>query len=340
MVVPLDAAGQSDSKYATSTIRRPVDGSVDVEVRPLDSGVLYHKNKTYLLIELSGQFDESLCEWLVEHGAGHLYMISRHPIVDLKWLDSFSATDAVVKTVALDVLDQCAIQRVVNQIRTTSPPIAGILYAAMIMDDRLFSNVSAESMCKVLGPKMTGTKNLDDVFHNDDLDFFVLFSFATAGYGNAGQSAYCAANEFLNGIARERRSRCLAASATGVGRVAGIGYAEAAVQAVQNQLKKNFVSCRFQRLICARPKAKSFSLVILELTMRNRSAMPLSLLVSARFKTVSRQRVHGFEALLSRISTRKAPARHWFHLHLMAFRHSGAENSSVTPLAQTRQPVS
>lgn len=93
-------------------------------------------------------------------------------------------------------------------------------------------------MPKVLGPKIDGTNNLDQVFHDDDLDFFILFSSSACVIGNSGQTNYAAANGYLNSLSRQRRRRGLAASTLDIGRIAGIGYAETAGQAVMSQLTR------------------------------------------------------------------------------------------------------
>lgn len=125
-----------------------------------------------------------------------------------------------------------------NDIRASCPPIAGVANGAMVLHDSLFSGMPLEVMQKVLGPKIDGTNNLDQLFYNDDLDFFILFSSSACVIGNSGQANYAASNGYLNSLARQRRKRGLAASAFDIGRVAGIGYVETAGQAVMDQLTR------------------------------------------------------------------------------------------------------
>ena len=238
LVTPLDHLRTSSHRHATSAVHWPLDGLVEVEVRPLDARGLFSKDKTYLLVGLSGQSGQSLCEWMVSNGAGCVCLTSRRPKIDERWLESFRGTGATVKVLAMDVLDKHNLERVVKDIRTSCLPIAGVANGAMVLEDQLFANMSTDTMRRVLGPKIDGSKNLDDVFHDDDLEFFVLFSSAACVFGNAGQSNYTAANGYLNGLVRQRRRRGLPASAIDIGRVTGIGYIEAAGQAVQDQLKK------------------------------------------------------------------------------------------------------
>ena len=125
-----------------------------------------------------------------------------------------------------------------EDIKATCPPIAGVANGAMVLHDSLFSGMPLEMMQKVLGPKIDGTKNLDQLFHDDDLDFFILFSSSACVIGNSGQANYTASNGYLNSLARQRRKRGLAASTFDIGRVAGLGYVEGAGQAVMDQLTR------------------------------------------------------------------------------------------------------
>ncbi|KIL88416.1 polyketide synthase [Fusarium avenaceum] len=231
----LDSESLTD---ATILFQWPRDGYVEAMLRPLQSNHLFSKDKTYLLVGLSGQIGQSLCEWMVSNGAGCVCLTSRHPNVDSKWLDSFRDTGAIIKVMALNVLDMDNIREVIKVIRESCPPIAGVVNGAVVFDDGLFTNMPGSSMRKVLGPKITGSENLDCVFEHDNLDFFILLSSAVCVFGNPGQSNYAAANGYLSGLARRRRRRGLAASAVDLGRVSGIGHVEAAGQVVLEQLVK------------------------------------------------------------------------------------------------------
>ena len=238
LVTPLDQLRTLHQRHATSVVRWPLDGIVEVEVHPLDTQSLFASNRTYLLVGLSGPIGQSLCEWMVSNGAGCVFLASRDPKVDERWLESFSDTGASVKVLAMDVLDKDSLERTVKDIRENYPPIAGVANGAMILEDDLFVDMSADTMRKVLGPKIDGSNNLDQVFYNDELDFFLLFSSATCVWGNVGQSNQTASSGYLLGLVRQRRRRGLAASAINIGPVRGVGNAEAAEPAAENQLRE------------------------------------------------------------------------------------------------------
>ncbi|KAI0172766.1 lovastatin nonaketide synthase [Hypoxylon sp. FL1284] len=222
----------------TDVIRWPTDSEIRVEVRPLDSQPLFSEDKTYVLFGLSGQVGQSLCEWMVSNGAGCVCLTSRHPNVDQRWLESFRATKATVKIFAADITDRNSLENTVKTIRESCPPIAGVANGANVLSDAPFDGMSTDMMLQALGPKIDGSYNLDQVFYNDNLEFFVLFSSISCVIGTAGQSNYVAANGYLNGLAKQRRRRGLAASAFDIGLIIGIGLAQKAGRSVVDSLQK------------------------------------------------------------------------------------------------------
>ncbi|KAL8654407.1 MAG: hypothetical protein Q9226_003450 [Calogaya cf. arnoldii] len=239
LVIPLEQINDpSVHNHTTSVVHWPSDGDVMVEVRPLATDSLFFQNKSYFLVGLTGEIGRSICEWMISNGAGCVCLTSRNPKINDEWLESFQGTNVSVKVYALDVTDKQNLESVVDDIKATCPPIAGVVNGAMVLHDTLFSRMSVETMQEVLGPKIDGSNNLDQAFYNDDLDFFVMLSSSASVIGNSGQANYAAANGYLNSLPRQRRKRGLAASTVDIGRVAGIGYVETAGQAVMNQLTR------------------------------------------------------------------------------------------------------
>lgn len=238
-ILQLDQIHEPSTPHqATSVVHWPAAGNVEVRVRPMTGKMLFAKDKTYILFGLSGQVGQSLCEWMVANGAGCVCLTSRRPNVDQVWLDGFRGPATSVKVMAADITDKASLEGVINTIRETCPPIAGIVNGANVLSDAPFSSMSVEMMRQALGPKIDGSLHLDQAFYNDDLDFFIMLSSISCVIGTAGQSNYVAANGFMNGLARQRRSRGLAASAFDIGLILGIGLAEIAGQGVVDSLQK------------------------------------------------------------------------------------------------------
>lgn len=103
VIVPL-------SKMATTTVEPsqcPIvldwtGTSVPIEMLPVDEGILFHANKTYVLVGLAGELGQSLAQWMVHHGARNIVLSSRRPVVNPSFLESLSKNwGAVVKIIAL-----------------------------------------------------------------------------------------------------------------------------------------------------------------------------------------------------------------------------------------------
>ena len=78
---------------------------------------------------------------------------------------------------------------------------------------------------RVLAPKVQGSWLLHKLTLGDPLDFFVLFSSASAVLGSAGQSNHTAANAFLDALAHHRRAMGLPALSINWGVWSDIGSA-------------------------------------------------------------------------------------------------------------------
>ena len=115
-------------------------------------------------------------------------------------------------------------QKLCREIRDRCPPVGGIANGAMVLQDTLIRDLDTETLLKVLKPKVDGSRYLDEIFHDDKLEFCVFFSSLASIYGNRGQSNYSAANAFMAALAAQRRSRGQAASILHLGAVMGAGY--------------------------------------------------------------------------------------------------------------------
>lgn len=94
-----------------------------------------------------------------------------------------------------------------------------------MLRDRPFVDTSWDGFEAVLAPKISGTRNLDELFGGDEaLDFFIMLSSATSIVGNIGQSAYSAANHYMASLVRRRRGRGLAGFVVVIGFLTGLGY--------------------------------------------------------------------------------------------------------------------
>ena len=114
----------------------------------------------------------------------------------------------------VDLRQRDKVRECVRAIIAASGTIHGILHTAGVLRDQYLLGKSAQDIEWVLGPKVTGTVNLDEATRELPLDFFVLFS-SGAALGNSGQGDYAAANAFLDGFARYRNELVIAGTRKG-----------------------------------------------------------------------------------------------------------------------------
>lgn len=87
--------------------------------------------------------------------------------------------------------------------------------------------MTVEKWNSCLSPKVQGAWNLHQALSTistDNLDFFLMTSSIAGSVGLATESNYCAANAFLDALARHRRSLGLPAVSVALGCIAEVGY--------------------------------------------------------------------------------------------------------------------
>ncbi|KAJ4351221.1 Polyketide synthase 19 [Didymosphaeria variabile] len=198
--------------------------TVSALVRPLEHRGLFAANKTYLLCGMTGDLGISVCLWMVDNGARNVVLTSRKPNVSESVLNYLSRKGATVRPMAVDISNKDSVRAAYSKIKATMPPIGGVMNAAMVLRDRLFHRMPWDDFAAVLGPKMVGSANLDEVFGDEQLDFFICFSSTTSIVGSIGQSAYAAANHYMASLVERRQARGLAGSVLHIAILTGFGY--------------------------------------------------------------------------------------------------------------------
>jgi acyl carrier protein len=102
-----------------------------------------------------------------------------------------------------------------------------VFHCAGVLDDGILLKLTADRLKRVLEPKQTGAWNLHVLTRDRKLDYFVLFSSASALLGSPGQGNYTAANAFLDALAHYRHSLRLPALSVNWGPWAEVGLAAA-----------------------------------------------------------------------------------------------------------------
>ena len=183
-------------------------------------------NASYLITGGVGGLGLEMARWLVEQGARHLLLLSRHgPQAEaLPHLASLRQTGAEITVVPADIADAGQLAQLLAAI-DPDYPLKGVIHAAGVLDDGVIQRQSRARFAKVLRPKVQGAWNLHEQTRDLPLDFFVLFSSLSSVLGGAGQVNYAAANAFLDSLAHYRRAQDLPAMTINWGAWSEVGMA-------------------------------------------------------------------------------------------------------------------
>ncbi|MGW2635335.1 SDR family NAD(P)-dependent oxidoreductase [Streptomyces sp. NPDC001348] len=145
---------------------------------------------------------------LAEQGAGRLVLCGRRPATPeaeevITGLRELGTSVAVVRG---DIADPDVAPRLVRAAVGEGHPLRGVAHCAGVLHDRMITDLDSDDIHTVLRPKVTGALRLEAAVDSHDLDWWVFYSSAAALLGSPGQSAYAAANAWLDAIAQRRRA--------------------------------------------------------------------------------------------------------------------------------------
>src|SRR5581483_5073950 len=131
-------------------------------------------------------------------------------------LADLAAHGADATLVACDVADRAGLEALLAKV-PEDRPLTAVVHVAGVVDDATLTSLTDAQLDAVLRPKADAAWLLHELTKHQELSAFVLFSSAAGTFGAAGQGAYAAANTFLDGLARHRRARGLAATSVAWG---------------------------------------------------------------------------------------------------------------------------
>lgn len=172
---------------------------------------LIQKNGAYLITGGLGELGIELADWLVDQGAGAIWLWSRRePTLEVsKRIAKWEEKGAEVKHLKTDITSQKQITEAWNELLKGSYPLKGIFHLAGVLDDSPVKDLSWERIKRVIQPKVDGLQHLDRLSSDVSLDHFVVFSSLSPLVGSAGQLSYSFANAFMDGVMQRRKEEGL-----------------------------------------------------------------------------------------------------------------------------------
>jgi acyl transferase domain-containing protein/acyl carrier protein len=165
---------------------------------------------TYLVTGGLGSVGLEIAGYLAAHGARHLVLTGRRSPSDAaqRRIDSLREQyGCESRVIAADVADPHDVTRLVTTVQAELPPLAGIVHAAGEIGTTPLCTLDDAEVDRVFAGKVWGAWNLSEATADMQLDFFLSTSSIASVWGSFGQTAYGAANAFLDGLAFRLRER-------------------------------------------------------------------------------------------------------------------------------------
>lgn len=159
----------------------------------------------------TGGFSVALLEEFANNGSVKLALLGRRGEDALDDPTKAKLTDLrkhglSISVHACNVADAASLGKALEAIRINLGPIRAVVHAAGIADGDFLVRRDMAKFDDILAAKMMGARHLDHLTRDDAIAAFVMFGSLTAISGAPGQTGYCAANAFLDGLAHQRQA--------------------------------------------------------------------------------------------------------------------------------------
>ncbi|KAJ7351379.1 polyketide synthase [Mycena albidolilacea] len=157
-------------------------------------------DRFYVIIGGIGSLGLHLAIWLYRKGARHIALTSRQGVARLTGPKNRAMRSAISYLqsrpdldLRLEACDASSVEALTKLIRSLDCPLAGCVFSAAVLADRLFLKQDADSFPVPFKPKTDAYFAQEKVVDLQKLDFVLALS-SVASLGSAGQTNYAAAN--------------------------------------------------------------------------------------------------------------------------------------------------
>ena len=164
---------------------------------------------TVLITGGTGALGGHVARRLARNGVAHLVLASRSGEAApgaAELASELRAFGARVSVMACDAADPDALRSMVSSLAAQGSPIRTVIHTAATATLAPLAEATLDDLADAMAGKVAGARNLDELFGDDDLDDFVLFSSGSGVWGAGGQGMYAAANAALDALAEHRRA--------------------------------------------------------------------------------------------------------------------------------------
>jgi len=164
---------------------------------------------TVLVTGGTGRLGAEVARWLADRGAEHLVLASRSGADAAgaqSLVEELAAKGASVSVVACDIADRDSVADLLASV-PAERPLTALVHAAASLDGGPIVDTTPAEFGDILAAKVLGAAHLDELLDHDSIQTVLLFGSISATWGVGNQSAYSAANAYLDALARERHDR-------------------------------------------------------------------------------------------------------------------------------------
>jgi acyl transferase domain-containing protein/acyl carrier protein len=198
-------------------------------VAPVTNKPKFRADAAYLVTGGYGALGLELARWMVQRGAHNVILMGRSPMPPgaISTVRDLEKLGARIEPAIADVGNAQALQSFLRSHaeQHRGLPIRGVFHAAGVARHVLVSETTPEDFEHSFRAKVQGTWLLEQAFEHTPLDFFVLFSSASAVLSSPRLGPYAASNAFLDATAEYRRIKGQPALSVNWGAWTGIGMA-------------------------------------------------------------------------------------------------------------------
>jgi NADPH:quinone reductase-like Zn-dependent oxidoreductase/aryl carrier-like protein len=201
------------------------DDLIPVLCRPKIGSLKLSENSTYLIVGGLGDLGRSIARFLVDSGARHICFISRSGAVQdvqKQLVADLTNSGVDVRVYKCDISSYSALEETLSLCSREMPPISGVIHSALVLRDAILHNMTYTQWVEAVGPKLQGSRNLNELLPRN-LDFFVALGSFISVIGGRSQSNYAFGGAYQDSLADYRRSLGLRAVTINLGVVKDIG---------------------------------------------------------------------------------------------------------------------
>jgi acyl transferase domain-containing protein/aryl carrier-like protein len=183
-----------------------------VRLRPrADQASAFRRGGVYVITGGLGGLGLALAEHLARTAAARLVLVGRSAAEGdrLVKLRAIEALGGEVLVAQADVADGAQMREVFTRARERFGAVHGVIHAAGLPGGSIIQLSTPERLIPVLAPKVEGTRRIGELAEDllPELELLVLFGSTLSFLGGVGQSAYAAANAYLDAFAPAWQAR-------------------------------------------------------------------------------------------------------------------------------------